>query len=79
MLLYIVIVHLKLSSKTSNNAHLFIFLPPYSYEFNLIELLWRKVKYQWLTLDANQSFSHLKNQILDILKCTDKKSHIIFT
>jgi hypothetical protein len=28
------------------------FLPPYCPELNLIELLWRKIKYDWLPLDA---------------------------
>jgi transposase len=28
------------------------FLPPYCPELNLIEILWRKIKYEWLPLDA---------------------------
>ena len=32
------------------------FIPPYCPELNLIEILWRKIKYEWLPLDAYQSF-----------------------
>jgi transposase len=36
------------------------FLPPYSPELNPIEILWRKIKYEWLPLDAYTSYAHLK-------------------
>ncbi|MCD1117858.1 IS630 family transposase [Chryseobacterium turcicum] len=36
------------------------FLPPYSPELNLIEILWRRIKYQWLDFEAYQSFQNLK-------------------
>jgi len=36
-------------------------LPPYSPELNLIEILWRKIKYQWLPLRAYLSFNHLQS------------------
>ena len=29
-----------------------IFLPPYSPELNRIELLWHKMKYEWMTFKA---------------------------
>jgi hypothetical protein len=31
---------------------LIYFLPPYSPELNLIEILWRRIKYNWLSFDA---------------------------
>jgi len=44
-----------------------VFLPTYSPELNLIEALWRKVKYEWLPLDAYQSFSRLCDQVRQVL------------
>lgn len=43
-----------------------IFLPPYSPELNLIEILWRKMKYEWLPFSAYTSFSKLKECVEDI-------------
>ncbi len=37
------------------------FIPPYSPELNLIENLWRFVKYQWLLFEAYINFASLKN------------------
>lgn len=44
-----------------------MFLPPYSPELNLIEILWRKMKYEWLPFSAYTSFSKLKEWVEDIL------------
>jgi len=44
------------------------FLPPYSPELNKIEMLWKKIKYQWLEFDAFLSWQNLQqylNLILD--------------
>ncbi len=54
------------------------FLPPYSPELNLIEMLWRKVKYEWLPLDAYQSYGHLKKWVLEILGNVGEKFQIAF-
>jgi transposase len=54
------------------------FLPPYSPELNLIEMLWRKVKYEWLPLDAYQSYGHLKKWVLEILGNVGEKFQITF-
>ena len=34
----------------------FWFLPPYSPELNLIEILWKKIKYTWMPIDAYSSW-----------------------
>ena len=48
---------------------LYIFeLPSYSPELNLIEILWRFMKYQWLDIDAYQSEQALSNKVEQILK-----------
>ena len=44
-----------------------IFLPPYSPELNLIEILWRKMKYEWLPFSAYTSFTKLKESVEEIL------------
>ena len=36
------------------------FLPTYSPELNLIEILWRKVKYEWLNLLSIKSFTEFE-------------------
>jgi len=54
------------------------FLPPYSPELNLIEILWRKLKYEWLPLDAYQSYGHLKKWLLEILDNVGEKFQITF-
>jgi hypothetical protein len=43
------------------------YLPPYSPELNLIEILWRFVKYHWLPFSAYMSFQSLVRAVEDIL------------
>lgn len=43
------------------------YLPTYSPELNLIEILWRNVKYQWLPLSSYLSYENLKKSVLDVL------------
>ena len=43
------------------------YLPPYSPELNLIEILWRFIKYHWLPFSAYMSFPCLAQAIEDIL------------
>jgi transposase len=54
------------------------FLPPYCPELNLIELLWRKVKYEWLPLDAYQNFKTMTASLFDVLKGIGSKYRITF-
>jgi transposase len=42
-------------------------IAPYSPELNLIEILWRKIKYEWLPFSAYTSFQSLKDNLFDIL------------
>lgn len=53
------------------------YLPAYSPELNLIEILWRFIKYHWLPFDAFLSFQNLKERLSNTLtligtKCTIK-------
>jgi transposase len=54
------------------------FLPPYCPELNLIEILWRKIKYEWLPLDAYQNFKTLTTSLFDVLKGIGSKYRITF-
>jgi hypothetical protein len=54
------------------------FLPPYSPELNLIEILWRRIKYQWLPFDAYLCFQNLKERLSFVLKNFGKLYNIIF-
>jgi hypothetical protein len=51
---------------------LIFFLPPYSPELNLIEILWRRIKYQWLPFDAYLCFQHLKERLSHVLNSFGK-------
>jgi transposase len=57
---------------------LIYFLPSYSPELNLIEILWRKIKYQCLTFDVYLCFQNLKERLLSILNKVGLKYDIIF-
>ena len=54
------------------------FLPPYSPELNLIEILWRKIKYEWLPLDAYQSFETMTKALFDVIGGIGSKYRITF-
>ena len=43
------------------------FLPLYSPELNLIEILWRRIKYQWLPFNAYLGFQNLKERLSFVL------------
>ena len=43
------------------------FLPPYSPELNLIEILWRKIKYEWIPSSAYISMDALRAALYDII------------
>jgi transposase len=57
---------------------LIYFLPPYSPELNLIEILWKRIKYQWLDFDAYKSFEKLKEKLNFVLNNFGVKYDIKF-
>jgi hypothetical protein len=57
---------------------LILFLPPYSPELNLIEILWRRIKYQWIPFDAYICFQNLKERLSYVLNNFGEKYDIIF-
>jgi len=54
-------------------------LPKYSPELNLIEILWRFIKYHWLPFSAYLSFKNLVKEVEDVLKNAGTKYRINFT
>ena len=42
-------------------------IAPYSPELNIIEILWRKIKYEWMPFSAYESFQNLKDDLFKIL------------
>ena len=68
----------KIEEWENKNLYLF-YLPPYSPELNLIEILWREVKYRWLSIEAFLSFEILCENIKNILSSFGKKYVINFT
>jgi transposase len=43
------------------------YLPTYSPELNVIEMVWRKIKYEWLPLSAFESFKSLWSNLNDMI------------
>jgi hypothetical protein len=54
------------------------FLPPSCPELNLSEILWRKIKYEWLPLDAYLNCKTLTASLFKVLKGIGSKYRITF-
>ena len=54
------------------------FLPPYSPELNLIEILWRFIKYKWLSFSAYLSQDKLYQELNNVLKNVGLEYKITF-
>ena len=50
----------------------------YSPELNLIEIVWRFIKYQWLPLSAYSSFENLKLELQNVLDAIGSEYQITF-
>lgn len=57
----------------------FWFLPAYSPELNLIERLWKQIKYHWLPIEAYQSFEKLDEILSNTLAKVGKTLRINFS
>lgn len=53
-------------------------IPPYSPELNVIEIIWRKIKYEWLPFSAYDSYANLKQALFDVLANIGKTHTIEF-
>lgn len=54
------------------------YLPAYSPELNLIEILWRFMKYEWIEFWAYTSFAHLVQYVEEVIKNFGEKYKINF-
>ncbi len=54
------------------------FLPAYCPELNLIEILWKRIKYNWLPLAAYESFEQLDKQLCNVLANIGKSYRVCF-
>jgi transposase len=54
------------------------FLPTYSPDKNVIEILWRLIKYDWLPFSAYLSFNNLITEVDNVLKNIGSKFKINF-
>ena len=57
---------------------LIYFLPPYSPELNLIEILWKRIKYQWIPFEAYVNSNTLNENLESILENVGAKYVIKF-
>ena len=55
------------------------FIPPYSPELNLIEILWKHLKYFWLVPEHYETIHSLENSVIQILKEYGSKYSISFS
>ncbi|MGH9767660.1 MAG: transposase [Blastocatellia bacterium] len=53
-------------------------LPAYSPELNPIEILWRMIKYDWLPLNAYESFKDLMRSLIAVLSSGGKSERFEF-
>jgi transposase len=54
------------------------FLPPYFPELNLIEILWCRIKYNWIPSDAYICFQNIKERLLYVLNNFGEKCDLYF-
>lgn len=67
----------RISAWAEQGLHLY-FLPPYSPELNLIEIVWKRIKHQWLPLRAFQSAQSLWDELGVVLAAIGKELKIEF-
>lgn len=51
----------------SNRGLTLLYLPPYSPELNIIEMLWRFIKYHWMEMSAFESYANMKEYVQRML------------
>jgi transposase len=54
-------------------------IPAYSPELNKIEIVWRKIKYEWLDFSAYESFQSLKESLSHVLANIGKEYQVNFS
>ena len=67
----------KISEWQEKNLEIF-WLPSYSPQLNLIEILWRFMKYEWIEIDAYSSWQNLVNYVEKVIREFGQKYTINF-
>ena len=67
----------KVEEWKENDLYIF-YLPTYSPHLNPIEILWRKIKYEWLQHENIDSIEELETQLFDILNSFGEQYTINF-
>jgi transposase len=62
----------------AKNGLIVVPISNYSPELNLIEIVWRKIKYEWMPFSAYQSIDSLQDALFDILGKIGSKFKIDF-
>lgn len=60
-------IEAKIEDWKARNVEIF-WLPPYSPQLNLIEILWRFMKYEWIEFEAYESLDNLRQYIDKVLR-----------
>jgi len=68
----------KMEEWESLGLHVF-FLPPYCPHLNLIETLWRKIKYEWLGIKDYRSVKTMKKKLIEIFSFYGSQYNIEFS
>ena len=63
----------------SNRGLTLLYLPPYSPELNIIEILWKFIKYHWMEMSAFQSYTNMKEYVQRMLSEYGVKRAIDFS
>ena len=67
----------KINEWEKRGLHIY-FLPTYCPSLNKIEMLWKKIKYEWLSFEAYTSAKHLCEELDQILSQIGSKYYITF-
>ena len=54
-------------AKWANRGLTLLYLPPYSPELNIIEIVWKFIKYHWMEMSAYQSYNSMKEYVQRML------------
>jgi hypothetical protein len=66
-------------AKWANKGLTLLYLPPYSPQLNIIEMLWKFIKYHWIEMSAYQSYSNMKEYVQRMLNEYGSKRVIDFS
>ncbi len=67
------------SEKWEKRGLFLYYLPKYSPELNLIEILWKHIKYYWLPISAYKGFDSLRKELNKVLMDIGKSHSITFS